>query len=193
MATITPQESLLLQSLATTSLLAELSNANFFESDYFNLLQFESDDCKQILKQSGIGNPATMQMMLYTLLVIPKEIFDNTMVEKFKKEINPIVFTLIEKETYSTYKGEDDNKDIDYFSHIRNAVSHSQCNYTSVGEINYVTFYDKYEKWDKYHTRKLVDVECSIKIKCVEVGKILMKLQILIIEYYNNNHSSTNS
>lgn len=188
METITPEESLLLQSLATTSLLAELSNDKFLDKDYFEKLPFGNSELKKILKQSGIGNPATMQMMLYGLLTIPKEIFNKEMVEKFKKEINPLVFTLIEEETYSTYKGEFENKDIDYFSHIRNAVSHSQCNYTSIGKINYVTFYDKYEKWNKEHTKKLVDVECSIKIKCVEVGKILMKLQMLIIEYYNNNH-----
>ena len=188
METITPEESLLLQCLATTSLLAELSNNNFLNSTYFNQLQFGNSAFKQVLKHSGIGNPATMQMMLYGLLTIPKEIFNEEMVKKFKKEINPLVFTLIEEETYSTYKEEFENKNIDYFSHIRNAVSHSKCNYTSIGKINYVTFYDKYEKWNKQHTKKLVDEECSIKIKCVEVGKILMKLQMLIIEYYNNNH-----
>ena len=70
---ITQEQSIFLQSLATTSLLAELSNSNFLESDCFNKLNFQNHFFKEILTQSGIGNPACMQIMLYSLLVIPKE------------------------------------------------------------------------------------------------------------------------
>lgn len=71
---ITPEESLFLQSLATTSLLAELQNNNFINSEYFLNLKFDNNSFKQILLTSGIGNPACMQMMIYRLLIIPKEI-----------------------------------------------------------------------------------------------------------------------
>lgn len=42
MSTISQEESLLLQCLATTSLLGELSNANFLESDYYKQLSFSN-------------------------------------------------------------------------------------------------------------------------------------------------------
>ena len=49
MPKITPEESILLQSLATTSFLVELSNNEFLNSTYFEELQFENSGCKQIL------------------------------------------------------------------------------------------------------------------------------------------------
>lgn len=72
MSNISAEESLLLQCLATTSLLGELSNAKFLESDYYKRLAFANEEFKKILTISGLGNPATMQMMLYALLTIPR-------------------------------------------------------------------------------------------------------------------------
>ena len=63
MSTISQEESLLLQCLATTSLLGELSNANFLESDYYKQLSFSNKNIKNILTQFGLRNPATMQML----------------------------------------------------------------------------------------------------------------------------------
>lgn len=60
MSTISQEESLLLQCLATTSLLGELSNANFLESDYYKQLSFSNKNIKNILTQSGLRNPATI-------------------------------------------------------------------------------------------------------------------------------------
>lgn len=182
MVTITPEESLLLQCLATTSLLGELSNANFFESDYFKQLSFANDACKQILKQSGIGNPATMQMMLYALLVVPREILSRESYKMFKcyvKRINPVVSLCVEEETTSNYDGETKKENINYFRHIRNAIAHSKCKFDSKNGKNYVTFIDNSPQNSE---------QCFIKIECYKVGFIIMELQKLIMEYYNNNH-----
>jgi hypothetical protein len=178
-------ESLLLQCLASTSLLVELSNANFLDSEYFENLHFENEGCKEVLKMSGLGNPAVMQMMLYALLVIPKELLPREnceeelpretyekVVEEFSKRINPKVASLAEEKS-STYNEED----IDYFRHIRNAVAHSRCMYKSEGNKNYVIFSDQKSK----------QYECTIKIECYKVGLIIMELQKLIIEYYNRD------
>ena len=156
MSTISQEESLLLQCLATTSLLGELSNANFLESDYYKQLSFSNKNIKNILTQFGLRNPATMQMMLYAL-----------------------VSTLIETETMSTYDNEDSCEKIDYFRHIRNAVAHSKCNYFSDRGKNFVIFSDSNNNGSKV---------CSIKMECYKVGIILMELQRLIMEYYNQNH-----
>ena len=113
MPKITPEESILLQSLATTSFLVELSNNEFLNSTYFEELQFENSGCKQILKQSGLGNPATMQMMLYALLTIPKEVLSRSsyeILESYIERINPLVYSLIEEETSSSYNGEEEKK-----------------------------------------------------------------------------------
>jgi len=71
---ITENESIFLQALSTTSLLAELHNNKFLGSEYYKKLSFSNNSLKEILELSGIGNPATMQMFLYILLVVPKEI-----------------------------------------------------------------------------------------------------------------------
>ncbi|WP_297712992.1 HEPN family nuclease [Clostridium sp.] len=187
METITPEESLLLQCLATTSLLGELSNANFFKSDYFNKLSFANEQHKEILKISGIGNPATMQMMLYALLTVPKEILSRAsyeMLESYVERINPLVYSLIEEETSSNYDGETEKENINYFRHIRNAVAHSKCDFNSNAGRNYVTFIDNTPNNSK---------QCSIKIECYKIGEVIMELQKLIMEYYNNNHKSINS
>lgn len=102
MSTISQEESLLLQCLATTSLLGELSNANFLESDYYKQLSFSNKNIKNILTQFGLRNPATMQMMLYALLTVPRETLSRTaysVLETYVERINPLVSTLIETET----------------------------------------------------------------------------------------------
>ena len=82
--TLTFEESIFCQALATTELLHLLSDSNFLESDYYKNLQFpaNNDPLKYILKHSGIGNPATFQMFLYALLVMPKEILKNSEFER---------------------------------------------------------------------------------------------------------------
>lgn len=183
MQNISEEESLLLQCLATTSLLGELSNANFFESNYFKCLSFSNEGCKKILMQSGIGNPATMQMMLYALLTVPKEILERSAyceLENYIIRINPLVCSLVEEETHSNYDGEESKETINYFRHIRNAVAHSRCMYLSENHKNYVIFSDNNQSNTKI---------CSIKMECYKVDYILMELQKLIMEYYNNIHS----
>lgn len=180
---ITAEESLFLQCLSTTALLGELSNANFLNSDYFEKLTFENESFKTIIKMSGIGNPATMQMMLYALLVVPKELLSRISynhLETYVARINPQVCSLVEEDTYSTYDNEGDKENINYLRHIRNAVAHSKCKYFSENQKNYVVF------TDNNNTSK----QCFIRIECYKVGFILMELQKLIMEYYNDNHTT---
>ncbi len=179
MSNITSEESLLLQCLSTTALLAELDNNKFIDSDYFKRLTFANDNCKIILKQSGLGNPATMQMMLYALLIVPREILSRTTYSSLKTYVEKrslFICSLIE-EACSTYDNEDSIEKINYFRHIRNAVAHSKCNYLSENQKNYVVFTDD-----------MSSKRCSIKMECYKVGIVLMELQKLIMEYYNEKH-----
>ena len=173
---LSQEKSLILQALATTSLLAGLSNSEFLNSDCFNDMKFENESFKEILKMSGIGNPATMQMFLYALLVIPKEILTDSIYAGISKrfyEANKYIDELVEKdETTSTY--EDDKKLIDYIYHIRNAVAHSRCTYETRGGKNYAIFYDE----------KNSDEKCTIVIECFKVGVICEKLQSILLDFY---------
>lgn len=188
---ITQEQSIFLQSLATTSLLAELSNSNFLESDCFNKLNFQNPFFKEILTQSGIGNPACMQIMLYSLLVIPKETLEKkelypNLNEDFldiNKKIEDLVVSSDTFTNYSKDKTYDSNCTMNYIHHIRNAVSHNNCHYSTEDNINYVTFKDINPKNKKEN--------CEIKIECINVGKILEYLQKFMINFLN--HTLTNS
>lgn len=185
---LTQEESLLLQSLATTSLLAELSNDNFLSKSYFSQLKFNNDTLKDILKLSGIGNPACLQMMLYALLVLPKELLNENIYPSLNSDfahINQKMQNLVIKsDTNTTYTKDFEYAknckskysitcDMNYLRHIRNAVSHANCYYNSESEKHFVTFKDSngYE-------------ECSIKIECYKVGIILEDLQNLIFNFF---------
>ena len=119
--------------------------------------------------------------LMFTSL-FPRETLSRTaysVLETYVERINPLVSTLIETETMSTYDNEDSCEKIDYFRHIRNAVAHSKCNYFSDRGKNFVIFSDSNNNGSKV---------CSIKMECYKVGIILMELQRLIMEYYNQNH-----
>lgn len=181
MPNVTEEESLLLQCLSMAALLAELDNHKFIESEYFKSINFANEGCKMILKLSGLGNPATMQMMLYALLVVPRELLSRIEYRKLERyvvlRINPRISSLVEVSTYSTYDNEESIENINYFRHIRNAVAHSKCKFLKENERNLVVFNDS----TKFK-------QCYIKMECYKVGMILMELQKLIMEYYNDNH-----
>ena len=133
---LTEQESIFCQALAMTSLLGELSNKDFLNSDYYNEnITFigNNDNLKKILKASGLGNPATMQMFLYILLVMPKETLsrlDTTTINSWANALKTTIQSFNVNVT-TTYPGESssDLSTVNYYRHIRNAVSHAKCVY----------------------------------------------------------------
>lgn len=182
---LTDQESIFCQAIAMTSLLVELHNTDFLNSDYYkNNVSFEgnNNNIKIILKESGLGNPATMQMFLYILLVMPKEMLScvdestiNTWANELKYSIlscNPDVTTTYPKEN------QNDLTSIDYYRHIRNAVSHSKCVYKNENNRAYVTFRDEIPKSkDQY---------CEIKMLTSDVGRVLTELTKQMMKYLND-------
>lgn len=179
---ITENESIFCQALATTAFITELSNSEFFKSDYYKKMNFQNNNeiIKIVLEKSGIGNPATMQMFLYVLLVMPKEMFDrfdSSYINRYTKEINELCIELVESSTKSSYFGEDCISNINYYKHIRNAVSHSRCFYKKIGDMCYVEFCDI--------NIKNKDENCQIVIKTSNVGVIMEKLQKQLMELIN--------
>lgn len=177
----TAEESIFYQAIATVTLLQKLDEINYVHSEEFNLLPSSEpfDSLKSVLKNTGIGNPATMQMLLYAFLVMPKELLqkiDANTTEKWKTDFNAQASTLVYNFTTS-YNGEDnnDNSTVGYYKHIRNAVAHSQCVYETIAGDNCVTFKDVNTKRPEQH--------CELTFKTRDCGMLLALLQIQLVEY----------
>ncbi len=174
--------SMFLQSLATCSLLAELSNKKFLKSKYFKKLKFQNNYLKKILIESSIGNPACLMMMLYGLLVIP---YTTKGKSKLKfNEINNFINCICNEKPnfYETTYNDEKNKTIDYIRHIRNSVSHGKFEFEQEDKICFVIFNDENMRDKNQH--------CSLKLKTKDVGRILEKLQKLLFEYFINYQQS---
>ena len=85
------------QIIATISLIAELINNDFLKSEYYQKLNWSDSEIniqkiKKILAASGLSNPAMMQMCLYALLVIPRELLNEhrEIAEAFNEETKNI-------------------------------------------------------------------------------------------------------
>lgn len=180
---LTDNEVIFCQALAMTTLLAELNNKDFLRSDYYKNLKFEGNEenYRKILESSGLGNPATMQMYLYVLLVMPKELLsptDKGTLENFKNQINELFIQLIDN-VDTTYKREDrdDIATIDFYNHTRNSIAHSNCRYKTINNKCYVEFCDVMPRDDTQH--------CEILIETGNVGIIITKLTVLLMDYLN--------
>ena len=74
---LSPEDSLFYQSLALCRLLLELNSLDFLHSDYYKTNCFQIGDklSDHTLQNSGLGNPATLQVMFYLFLVCPREYY----------------------------------------------------------------------------------------------------------------------
>lgn len=175
----TGSQSLLIQGIVMSSFLNELLNADFLNSEYFEKMQFTNDTYKEILKQSGIGNPAVMHFVLYAYLVMPTEIWGREgfeLADGLFKGLNQYISTIVEKGTYSTYPKEKTYSNISYCKHIRNAVAHAKSRFNEEEGVPYVTFIDK-------GIRDGIECECEIKLKTVNVGAIIDRLSDIMTVY----------
>ena len=98
----------------------------------------------------------------------------------WKTKMDSFISTIPSISVSSNYKGENSANlsTIAFYRHIRNAISHSKCCYTKKDESYYVTFSDE----DKNRSFR-----CSIKMSTMYAGKIMEKLQELIIDYLKTN------
>lgn len=170
-------DSYFLQALATTALITALDNPDL-KDDLFQILKFNNDSFKNIIKLSGIGNPATLQMFLYALLVAPYEMNKehklNMEFEKLNQFINKYI---IDSQSNYSY----DKNEINYIRHIRNSISHSKCNFFTENKNDFITFWDQ----DNSHGNSY---KCDFTIRTADVGKLLEKIQLIILNYFQNKY-----
>lgn len=174
------KKSLLCQTIATAGLIQQLAETNFLNSDYYRSLTFDGlgtdgKILKGILNQSGIGNPATMLMYLYGLLVMPKELFKtNSQVDGVLKDTTNQFLSSCAVVLESTYQS--DNPAFNYYRHLRNAVSHALYSFESPNNTSYTIFCDENSRTAE---------RCKFRVNTEDMGILLSKIQYKLIELYN--------
>lgn len=174
------KKSLLCQTIATAGLIQQLDHTDFLHSDYYRSLSFDGlgtdgKILKDVLSRSSIGNPATMLMFLYGLFVMPKELFkdssqaENAIKDETNNTLSPVAVIL-----ESTYRS--DQNGFNYYRHIRNSVSHARVSFETNAGTCYVIFSDENSKTAE---------KCSFRLKTVDIGVLLSKVQYKLIELYN--------
>ena len=162
----TQEDNLLIQSYFTTAFLVELKNNDFLNSDYFRNIPFEDKFVKTSLPTVGIDNQGTLLIMLYTMLVIPKQLLEKNFPVEFES-LNSIVDKL-KSSAVSTYRK--DSVKIDFIRHIRNAVAHARVEFNPNVSV-------------KFNDENNGGEKCEITIPLTNIGLFLTELQKIFMKY----------
>jgi len=172
-ANLTQHDNLLLQSYYTFSLLVELKNNNFLESNYFSEMSFGNPEIKRALKDEiKIDNQGCAMMALYSMLVLPLEI-----VQKSYQSEYEVIRQFLETHTRNTQPTSADKKPIDFIRHIRNSVSHASVEFR---ENDVVIFSD-------YNSK--IKETFSTELSLSKLGEFINRLQQVHFAYVKNLQS----
>ena len=177
---ISQVDSLLYQSVSMCMLLTELIHKEFLESDFYKKCCFQKENSavKEILSNSGgIGNPATLQTMLYLLLVCPRESLSETEKQELDQTVNDFCKKLNPSNYNSSYSS--DRKSVDFSRHLRNAIAHSLCEYPAAGKMIFKDINPKNNK-----------ETFEIKIDSNNIEQLLELLQVKIISFLTKRNCS---
>lgn len=170
---LTKEDNLIIQSMLTSSLLIDLSFANkeFIKSEFFKGMHAYYPKVKEnfLNEKIPIGNEGTALMLLYALLVIPRELISET----YKKEYGEINAFLAEKamNVIDTYKVKND-----FLRHIRNAVSHAKVEFEYTTKSKMITFKDKHGKNEVFSAAfDLNDISILIADKLFKIHQKYME------------------
>lgn len=162
----TQEDNLLIQSYISIAFLLELRNNDFLNSDYFKNIPFEDKFVKASLPTVGIDNQGTLLIVLYTMLVVPKQLLEKDFPVEFEA-LNGIVDKL-KSNAISTYRKE--SVKIDFIRHIRNAVAHARVEFNPNVSVK---FSDENRGGEK----------CEITIPLTNIGLFLTELQKVFMKY----------
>lgn len=181
-ANLTSQDNLLLQSYYTVSLLAELCNNNFLESDFFSKMSFGNPEIKRALKDEiKIDNQGCAMMALYSMLVLPREIVQKSYESEY--EVIRQFLEIHATNTRTTYKK--DKAKICFIGHFRNAVAHAKVEFRP---NDVVVFSDSRTYKDK-KTNKEVTESFSTELPLLRLGEFINQLQQVHFAYVKNLQS----
>ncbi|OAB56406.1 hypothetical protein AY600_05580 [Phormidium willei BDU 130791] len=114
----------------------------------------------------GLGNRGCLLIMLYVLLVVPKQLLEDTFPDDFRALDERI--DELKKSSESTYPT--DREGVSYLRHVRNAVVHAR---VSFEEPEAITFRDQNGQGSEF---KLV-------ISLGNIGHVLTELQNIFMKY----------
>lgn len=169
---LTPEINILIQAYATSSLLLSLKQNDFLKSNYYNDANFILEDgIREIFKQINIDNQGCLLMILYSMLVIPKEKF----LRNFKDNFNLINEFINENKNIkkSSTDGNKIKKDT-YVKHLRNSISHGSIEFI---DKNIVVFKDENPK-----TKNIITIEIPLSI----IPELLSNLHEIIGSFIND-------
>jgi hypothetical protein len=165
---VSNETNLILQSYMSVVLITELNNNNLLNSGYYENMIFSNPEIKKIIKEEiGIGNQGMLLMLLYAMLVVPKELIS----KKYPAEYLAINEYLksSSKNTKTNYN--DDQKAVNFIRHIRNSLGHLSL---EINANNCINFYDK-------NIKRKEHFETEIDIKYI--GEFLSKLEKIHFKY----------
>lgn len=174
---IDPLKANLCTSLASCNLLLMLNYNKFLKSNEYknNYFTDKNNFNAYILDKVGIGNQSIMVMMLYALLVLPKEQLprDSYYLDQINKTIK-MFCTKHAKVIKTSYKGEDKNNKstIKFHDHMRNALAHGRMNFS---KQKIVEFSDKRR-----------GEENVFKLFTKDIGILVKELSEIIAKYIND-------
>ena len=117
---------ILIQANSVSYLLIALKQNNFLKSNYYNSEFNLSSDIRKIFNQVDIDNQGCLLMILYTILLMPKEIF----FQNFKTDFISLADFMDNEQSIKITST--NNKKIrkeDYIRHLRNSIAHSSVSF----------------------------------------------------------------
>lgn len=171
------EENLLIQSYMNVAFITELNRLKFLDSDWYKGANFQDNYVHEKFPSIGIDNQGMILIFLYAMLVLPKELIQDSFPDEFKA----VGKTVEDIKSFSESTYDSDSDGIDYVRHIRNAVSHGRVVFTDTNEVE---FNDEYNKQ-----------KCTIRVPLNQISQILFSLQKLYVKYIDRlitTHASTN-
>lgn len=180
---VSDKNQLIIQSYFMTSFIYALNNNNFLDSDFYKNLEFGDPFVHENLPKIGLGNLGTMLFTLYSMLVLPRELFK----KDYKVELESLDPFISNLTSYEETDYRTDLQNIKYIKHIRNAVAHGRVTINTEGEA---VFYDKNVYLKKGKDQQIE--KCVIIIPLDKLDLLIVKLQEKFLNYIvrlQNNHS----
>ncbi len=162
---------LLINSYFITHFLVELNNAQFLESEFYKNMQFKDRFVHEHLAKVGIANQGTLLIMLYTLLVLPRQLLEESFPQEFEN-LNGVIEDIALKKT-SNYKK--DYPKADHVRHLRNAVAHARVEFDN----NVFIFRDENGYGDIW----------EVAISREKIGTLLESLKSIFAKYVESKKS----
>ena len=166
---LTQKDNLMIMPYINCMFILELKNKEFLKSEYYKNMDFQDKNIPRVFSEVGLDNQGLLLMTLYSLLVVPKELYDNELSTEFTG-LNKKIKTI---KTYEESNYSYDKNEINYVKHIRNAVSHANLRFEP---NDYVEFIDT----NKYSTK---NEKCIIRIPLVKISELLEYLQGIFYRY----------